>query len=238
MVVLRQHPLEQSGPSHPIEQSYLDEIATLAQYVETWFEQYKEIDNPDPSDPPRIGPEGMEKLCKDLDISIDGHDILIIAWLLMAERMGYFTLTEWTLGMKKIGAHSPETLKLALNPYRSILKDISQPQFRDLYRFSYEFARSSLQKSIPVEMAIGLWNILLPAATFTIMKSLEEYLCDVGPVKVITRDQWMSLLEFAQTVDPDLAGYDLESAWPVLLDDFVTWSKTRRETDVAVDKAD
>ena len=42
-------------------------------------------------------------------------------------------------------------------------------------------------------------------------------------MKVISRDVWLQLLEFAKTVDSTLSNYDAEGAWPCLLDEFVEY---------------
>ncbi|MDP2435077.1 MAG: cullin binding domain-containing protein [archaeon] len=43
----------------------------------------------------------------------------------------------------------------------------------------------------------------------------------------INLDQWMLFLDFSQAVGADFSAYDPNEAWPVLLDDFVNWSRQR-----------
>eukprot|EP00959_Pyramimonas_sp_CCMP1952_P431916 9045501-Pyramimonas_sp.AAC.1 len=43
------------------------------------------------SDPEVIGPEGVEKLCADLDVAPSDVRILMLAFKMNAAKMGYFT---------------------------------------------------------------------------------------------------------------------------------------------------
>lgn len=42
---------------------------------------------------------------------------------------------------------------------------------------------------------------------------------------VINRDQWNNIYEFFRATDGDLSKYDENSAWPLLIDDFVDWAR-------------
>lgn len=46
-----------------------------------------------------IGPEGLERLCTEADIPLDGAQPLILAWQLKSSEMGKFTREEWSHGM-------------------------------------------------------------------------------------------------------------------------------------------
>jgi DCN1-like protein 4/5 len=46
-----------------------------------------------------IGPGGLEKLCTEADIPLDGAQPLILAWQLKSSEMGKFTRAEWSHGM-------------------------------------------------------------------------------------------------------------------------------------------
>uniref|UniRef100_A0A1B0DH54 Defective in cullin neddylation protein n=2 Tax=Phlebotomus papatasi TaxID=29031 RepID=A0A1B0DH54_PHLPP len=46
--------------------------------------------------------------------------------------------------------------------------------------------------------------------------------------KVINKDQWSNILEFSRTINTDLSNYDVDGAWPVMLDEFVEWLRHQR----------
>ncbi|KAL2920272.1 hypothetical protein HK105_200343 [Polyrhizophydium stewartii] len=217
-----------------------------------WFDKYQDKSEEHPT--PTIGPEGLEQMCSDVGIPIDGLEILIVAWQMEAKRMGFFTLEEWQHGMGKLGAFSKSSLKASLLPFQKIHESAQQANLRDLYKFAFDFAKESHQRTLPVEMgkvalqvpiriaqplmdandtahapAIGLWKLILPAERFPLMGMFLDYLESKEPVKVITRDQWMQFLDFIRAVKPNLDGYEEDGAWPGLLDDFVAWKRADAE---------
>lgn len=52
----------------------------------------------DPDTPGEIGPEGFEKLCEDLEISLEGALPLVLAWQMHASEMAKFKESEWMRG--------------------------------------------------------------------------------------------------------------------------------------------
>lgn len=45
-------------------------------------------------------------------------------------------------------------------------------------------------------------------------------------------DQWSMFLVFCKTIDIDFSEYDNDSAWPLMLDDFVTFMRHKRQVSV------
>jgi len=55
-----------------------------------------------------------------------------------------------------------------------------------------------------------------------------SHFLDQSKYKVINKDQWCNILEFSRTIHMDLSNYDVDGAWPVMLDEFVEWLKASR----------
>lgn len=61
------------------------------------FEHYADEDEPD-----FIGPEGLERLCSDAEVPMEGAGPLVLAWLLGTKEMGKIAKSEWVKGMDEL----------------------------------------------------------------------------------------------------------------------------------------
>ncbi|XP_051928685.1 DCN1-like protein 4 isoform X3 [Hippocampus zosterae] len=102
-----------------------------------WFYEYAGCDDV-------VGPEGMEKFCEDIGVEPENVVMLVLAWKLDAQSMGYFTLQEWLRGMGSLQCDSTERLRNSLDFLRSVLNDSTS--FKLIYRYAFDFARVSLPK--------------------------------------------------------------------------------------------
>jgi len=183
---------------------------------ETWFLKYADKK----SQKPIVGPDGVEKLCKDLEVPPEDIVMLVMSWHLGAENMGYFKLNEWKTGMTTLECDSTQKLKEKLEYLRALLRDTNT--FKKIYRYAFDFSRDKEQKSLEIDtgkamlqlLLVNVWSLTLPFIQFL----------DQSKYKIINRDQWNSLLEFIRSYNTeDFKNYDNESAWPVMLDEFVEW---------------
>ncbi|XP_063056262.1 DCN1-like protein 4 isoform X3 [Engraulis encrasicolus] len=97
-----------------------------------WFYEYAGCDDV-------VGPEGMEKFCEDIGVEPENVVMLVLAWKLDAQSMGYFTLQEWLKGMGSLQCDSTEKLRRSLDYLRSVLNDPTN--FKLIYRYAFDFAR-------------------------------------------------------------------------------------------------
>ncbi|KAJ2127914.1 DCN1-like protein 5, partial [Coemansia sp. RSA 788] len=72
---------------------------------------------------------------------------------------------------------------------------------------------------------------VLPVVTGNswVFEKFVKYLqANSDSIKVISRDQWQSLLELSKALSPDLSNYSNEDAWPAMFDGFVDWAKNTK----------
>uniref|UniRef100_A0A2K6LXT1 DCN1-like protein n=1 Tax=Rhinopithecus bieti TaxID=61621 RepID=A0A2K6LXT1_RHIBE len=150
--------------------------------------------------------------------------MLVLAWKLEAESMGFFTKEEWLKGMTSLQCDCTEKLQNKFDFLRSQLNDISS--FKNIYRYAFDFARDKDQRSLDIDTAKSMLALLL-GRTWPLFSVFYQYL-EQSKYRVMNKDQWYNVLEFSRTVHADLSNYDEDGAWPVLLDEFVEWQKVRQ----------
>jgi len=187
---------------------------------ETWFDGYKDADED------VISPEGANRFFNDLGVSLENIQPLVVAWKLDASAMGYFTKDEWLKGMRNLSVVNNEQLKSKLLDLEDTLQD--EKQFKDFYTFIFSFAKTKSQKSMDVDMAVVLWEMVLKDQ-YAHVPLFIDFIRKQQPVKVINKDQWSSFLDFCKVICLDLSNFDPLSSWPVLFDEYVEW---RRENDL------
>lgn len=219
----------------------------------------------DEDDSDVIGPGGLEKLCTEADIPLDGAQPLILAWQLKGSEMAKFTRVEWSHGMGLLEISSLPVLAQALRELENLLirdkealtrsasassqakkrggASTKEPYnrtryreyasdrkaaFADLYQFCFTLAKPPQARNIDLETAMALWSVLL-TPRYPIVNDLITFLPVKGTYKGANKDIWNMVHEFCRVVDPSLSNYEADGAWPSLLDDFVTWMKSKTD---------
>ncbi|KAJ0965883.1 hypothetical protein J5N97_027021 [Dioscorea zingiberensis] len=175
-----------------------------------------------------IDPEGIESFCSDLEVNHTDVRILMLAWKMKAEKQGYFTLEEWRRGLKALHADSISKIKKVLP---DLEREVRRPtSFMDFYSYSFRYCLTEeKQKSIDIESACELLDVVLGYLFRHQVDKLIEYLKNQHEYKVINKDQWMSFLRFCNEISfPSLENYDPDFAWPLILDYFVEWMREKR----------
>nr|CAB3236507.1 DCN1-like protein 1 [Phallusia mammillata] len=175
----------------------------------------------DTADHDKIGVEGICRFCDELQVEPTSRLVLIIAWKFHAATQCEFTKKEFMDGMIELGCDDFSKLRMKLPILANEITD--KTKFRDFYQFTFNFAKNPGQKGLDLDMALEYWNILL-GDRFKFLGLWSEYLQKFYQ-RAIPRDTWNLLLDFSQMIADDMANYDEEGAWPVLIDDFVEWAK-------------
>jgi len=189
--------------------------------VEGMFESYKEsyIDS--------IGPEGIMRLCADMGIEPTDVRLLVLAWQVRAAEQGYLTRSEWMQGMQSLRADSPQTLLARLQTItQSLRASTTTEPFKDFYKFAFRFSRTAGQKSLEIDTVKVLLPIVLPPHHPHLQKLLQFLDSGAGAsVKAFNEDQWTSFLLFSNQIATDFSNFDVDGAWPSLLDDYVSYAQ-------------
>jgi len=193
--------------------------------LEELFNQLK-----DPQDPETIGIDGITKFCEELQVDPASIAILVVCWKFGAKTQCVFTYQEFITGMTTLECDDMPKLRSKLPQLVGEVNNMEK--FRELYQFTFLFAKNVGQKFLDLEMAIAYWELLLKDK-FKFLALWNEYLSNHTNFKrsVVSRDTWNLLFDFTIHINDQMSNYDEEGAWPVLIDEFVSWAKPKVEAE-------
>ncbi len=195
--------------------------STSPEAVEATYAKYRADDD----DEEMVGAEGIERFCEDIGIDAMDPVILVVSLKMGAQAMGKYTKEEFTSGLRRMGADTAAKIKAKIPELRKELEN--DVGFKDVYEFSFGFAKDLNQKSLPLETACGMWKVLLTGKWDLVDEWCEFLEKEHG--KQITHDTWSQALEFSRQIGVDMQGYDPAGAWPYLIDEFVEHMMAAKE---------
>uniref|UniRef100_A0A914ZB21 Defective in cullin neddylation protein n=1 Tax=Panagrolaimus superbus TaxID=310955 RepID=A0A914ZB21_9BILA len=172
----------------------------------------------DPNDdlPGKIGPNGIFRLLNDLKVDPADRSVLILAWKLKAATQCEFSKDEWIQGMEDIKCDNMEKLSKFMKNSASHIQD--PIDFQQFYQFSFNYAKPLGSSGLALSTAVAYWEII-----FGENKRVQNWISylENQQIRGVTKDEWLTFLEFLNTVKEDFSNYDSEGSWPVRIDDYV-----------------
>jgi DCN1-like protein 1/2 len=96
-------------------------------------------------------------------MGVDPEDVVLLplAYELKSPAVGSFPRKPWIDGWKSLGCDTIPTMQAALPRLRDKLAN-DPKYFTSVYNYTFEFAKTSGQRSIGVDTAIAFWGLLIP----------------------------------------------------------------------------
>lgn len=205
-----------------------------ARLIKTLFNKYADLgDSPGEA----IDMNGIYQMGEDIGVdAATDMTILVLCWKLgAAEKPGHIMELEWASGMEKLNSDSVDKLKELLPSFD--LGFMEQAQFREFYKFVFQFSREGTHRTIERDVAAPLLQMAMGSRS-RYTEEFVEFLKQLPANTRVTFDQWCSFLEFSSTVSDGFEGYDEDGAWPIMLDEFVEYSRAKNgETEASGQKS-
>lgn len=208
------------------------------------FDRYAGASRLTDHDEDMVTTDGALSMFGDLGIAPDSVTVLPLSYCLQSPSLGLFHrepyVTGWAMLIGNVKASSDEVLDQQREAIPRLQDAFARDEplfgkglYTSVYEYAFLFTRAEGQKSLPLEVATMLWDMLLPyASSWTTGGTFSEkqyahwkrFLNEASGVKVITRDTWTQFLEFTHEKDA-ITTHDFEAAWPSLIDDYVAWAR-------------
>ncbi|KAI8926435.1 Cullin binding-domain-containing protein [Entophlyctis helioformis] len=151
--------------------------------------------------------------------------MLVFAYHMKCENMCEFKRKDWLEAWSLLRCDKIADMKAKIPAMR---KELDDPQTaKRIYLFAFNFAKSSNQKSLPLESAIAFWDLLL-GNKFKHLDLWKTFLEETHG-KSISKDTWSLFWDFITNINDDFSNHDTDGAWPVLIDNFVEYARDLRQ---------
>lgn len=99
-------------------------------------------------------------------------------------------------------------------------------EFKKFYMFCFNYNKEPNSRVLDKDIAIPTWQLLLKHK-YKALDKWNEYIATQFN-KAITKDIWQQFEQFICEVGDDFSKYSSEQAWPVVIDEYVTWAKEKK----------
>jgi len=134
--------------------------------------------------------------------------------------MGEYSKDEFITGLASLKGNTLKEVETAFKGLSRKLDD--ENEFKEIYKYTFNFAKDPGARNLNFESAKALWEVLLKGR-FPFFQQWMEFLEQSGNKSDIPKDTWNMLWEFHLTTRGNLSNYVDDGAWPVMIDEFVEY---------------
>ncbi|KAL9262652.1 DCN1-like protein [Drosera capensis] len=121
-----------------------------------------------------ITADGITYLCNDLMVDPQDIVMLVLSWHMKAATMCEYSKQEFISGLQSLGIDSLEKFRDRIPYMRNELKD--ELKFREIYNFAFAWAKEKGQKSLALDTAIGMWQLLFDERKWPLIEHWCQFL--------------------------------------------------------------
>ncbi|KAJ9469264.1 DCN1-like protein [Diplonema papillatum] len=213
------------APKDPKKAANAAFVAKNKPELEILFDRYRDSGHPEADDKKDVMQgKALQTLVADVDPTKGDLIIYILAWRLSCSHSLRILRAEWFHGLTQLKVGSQAKLKAFI---LSSMEDINNnpEEFEDFYYYLYDFVREDRTQLLKTETAVQTWQKVL-RQRFRHLDDWCAFLQETagdGEDLGVSRDVWRQLYDFSKNV-PALDKHGADSAYPVVIDDFVEWA--------------
>jgi DCN1-like protein 4/5 len=172
----------------------------------------------------------IELLCSDLGVPLT-LCFFALAFKFKAVTTRCFSRDEFIKGLIPLLVDSTSKLVQTLND----IEDFAKSNVEKIFLYSFNLLKNNEhQKLLSLPSALHYLDILLGHLPHT--TKFINFMRSQNCYKGLNYDQWQMFLLFNKTVTLDYSNYDINDAWPVILDDFVQHETLQRDFSLGSDE--
>lgn len=188
--------------------------------VSALFDQYADKEDPD-----WMSMTGFSKLAEACGLEPETDvKVLVMAWKLKsAQKPGEIAKQEFRDGMVAMGIDSLQKLKDLVPSFDPGFME--HKEFSEFYRFCFKFNREEAsKKTLEKEVVAALLPMLLDNGRSPFVKDFCAFMEESTSLSRVSADEWNSFLMFSNAFPSGtVTGFDEDSSWPTLIDEFVEY---------------
>ncbi|KAJ5953363.1 Cullin binding-domain-containing protein [Penicillium verhagenii] len=190
------------------------------------------------SDPKDVfGIEGAMAFLTDIDVPLDNVAVLLVAEICQCPSLGEFTKAGFVNGWKLRRCKTVDQMRTHMDSLRTRFA-VEHPLFRYIYRFSFNLCRLPGARTLGLDIATEQWQLFFDRAFGGIQANTSvtpwldwwvEFLQQRN-TRAINKDLWQQLEVFLRKAigDENLSFWNVDEAWPAIIDEFVVFVKEKR----------
>jgi DCN1-like protein 1/2 len=182
-----------------------------------------------------IGAETIEGYIRSLGINMESYELFVVLEIVQVEGMGQISRTGFVNGWRDTGMSTPTVAAQKVHARSCFARMATDAAyFRRVYRAAFASGKEPDKRALDLDVALVFWDLLLDdpsprpwrSANVDWLAAWKRFLGDKW-TRSVNRDMWNQALEFANKTmeDESLAFWSEDSAWPSVIDDFVSWAR-------------
>lgn len=138
--------------------------------------------------------------------------------------MGELKKDEFLKGCEVLGCDDISSWQAVVPKLRQQLKN--QNQYKQMYNYVFGFACDKGMKSLDVESANAMWDMLIGDKKCRFMAQWKGFLeekVNKKEINTISKDTWELFYDLVESTGGDFKRFEDDGAWPVLIDQFAEY---------------